>query len=221
MSAPSLSPRDRRTLLAGAAVIGAILLVFRGVPAWRRWDEGTRASAQELVDAAARARVEARALPAAADSVEARQRRLVGLAARLLDGRTPAAAGASLASLISGAAARANVTLGSVQVEPDTATGSTFVRVAVRGDATGDLPGLTRMLAQLEGGPELLDVRQISITQPDAGGPADRPEQLRLTFVVEGLAFPRAAAASTDSVDEDSGDGEATAAADSTRRRTR
>lgn len=192
MNGLSLSARDRRTLLVGAIVVGTLLLVFRGIPAWRRWDAGTRSSAAELVDAAARARAESRALPAALDSIDARQKRLIALAPRVLDGKTPAAAGATLAGIVSGAAARAGVSIGSVQIQPDTASaGPMFVRVFVRGDATGDLPGITRMLALLEGGPELLDVREVSITQPDAGGPADRPESLRLEFTVDGIAVAR------------------------------
>lgn len=190
-----LSRRDRRTLLVGGAVIFVVLLVFRGLPAWRRWDADARASGAELVEAAARAEADVRSLPTLADSVAAREERLVALAPRVLDGGTPAAAGASLASLVSGAAARAHVALGTVQVQPDTATTGTFARVTVRGDATGDLPGIARMLALLEGGPELLAVREVSITQPDAGGPADRVETLRLEFAVQGLALRRSAEA--------------------------
>ena len=185
----ALARRERRTLLAGGAVVSLLLVAFRGVPAWRRWDADARASGAELVAAAAGARADVRSLPALGDSVEARDRRLVALAPRILDGSTPAAAGASLASLVSGAAARANVALGTVQVQPDTAAAGTFVRVTVHGDATGDLPGIARMLALLEGGPELLMVREVSITQPDAGGPADRVETLRLEFAVQGLAL--------------------------------
>jgi hypothetical protein len=184
-----LPARDRRTLLLGGTVIALLLLLFKGLPAWRRWDAGARASGAELVAAAARAQADVRSLPALADSVAARHRRLVALAPLVLDGSTPAAAGASLASLVSGAAARANVALGTVQLQPDTATTGTFVRVTVRGDATGDLPGIARMLALLEGGPELLAVREVSITQPDPGGPADRVETLRLEFSVQGLAL--------------------------------
>lgn len=185
----TLSRRDRRTLLLGGAVVALVLLAFRGVPAWRRWDADARASGTELVTATARAQADVRSLPALADSVAAREKRLVALAPLVLDGSTPAAAGASLASLVSGAAARANVALGTVQLQPDTATTGTFVGVTVRGDATGDLPGIARMLALLEGGPELLAVREVSITQPEPGGPADRVETLRLEFAVQGLAL--------------------------------
>lgn len=184
-----LTAGDRRTLLLGIGVISVLLLGARGIPAWRRWDADARESGAELAAAAAVAQADVRNVAALSDSVAAREARLVAMAPRILDGSTPAAAGASLASLVSGAAARARVALGSVQVQQDTAGNGTFVRVSVRGDATGDLPGITRMLALLEGGPELLAVRELSIVQPDAGGPADRVETLRLEFTVQGLAL--------------------------------
>jgi hypothetical protein len=182
-----LDVRERRTIGAGATIICVTLLGFRGVPAWRRWEEGTRAAAVELAAADAQARSAAKSLPAVLDSVSARQERLVALAPRVLDGRTAASAGASLAALVSAAAARSGVALGTLEVRADSGA-KTFAPVAVNGDATGDLAGITRMLALLEAGPELLVFREIEIVQPDPGGPADRPEALRLEFTVAGLA---------------------------------
>ena len=190
-----LSPRDRRVLLLGGAVIALLLLFTRGLPAWRRWSAGSRAAAERQLGREADARASLRALRATVDSAEARRDRLGRLAAALLDGESSAAAGATLASILTGAAARAGVRLGSVQVQPDTAAAGTFTRVAVRADATGDLQGVTELLRYLEGVPELLAVREISLTQPDAGGAPDRPESLQLELVVQGLALVRAPAA--------------------------
>ncbi|HEX2210355.1 MAG TPA: GspMb/PilO family protein, partial [Longimicrobium sp.] len=95
------------------------------------------------------------------------------------------------ASLVSGAAARAGVQIGSVQVRPDTASAGTFMRIGVRADGTGDLPAIIRMLAMLEGASELLAVRELSITQPAPGGPAEVPEALRMEIGVHGLALVR------------------------------
>lgn len=191
MSPGRISARERRVLLAGGGLIAALLLAVRGIPAWKRWDADARAGAAEQMQAAARAAADVRGLSVLEDSVTARQARLVALAPRVLDGATPAAAGATLASLVSGAAARSGVSLGTVQVLGDTAAQGTFARVAVHGDATGDLAGISALLARLEEGPELLAVREISITQPEPGGPADRAESLRLEFTVEGLALHR------------------------------
>lgn len=192
-----LSSRDLRTLLAGAGVIGALLLVSRGIPAWRRWDADSRAGAAEMTAALARAEADQRTLKALGDSAEARRERLVEAAPLVVDGNTPAAASATLASLVSGAAATAGVSVGAADLaQGDSASRGYFYPVSVRGDATGDLPGILRFLALLEGAPELLVVREAAITQPDAGGPADRPETLRLEFTVEGLALtPRGGSA--------------------------
>ncbi|HYR09675.1 MAG TPA: type II secretion system protein GspM [Longimicrobium sp.] len=207
----NLSDRDRRTLVAGTVVIVLLVVLSRGIPAWRRWDADVRASAAEMSVEAARAEQTVRLLPASLDSLEARRARFVAVGAGALEGETAAASGAALASLVSGAAARAGVQMGSVQVRPDTASAGTFMRIGVRADATGDLPALTRMLALLEGGPELLAVRELAITQPSPGGPAEQPEALRMEITVQGLALVRreglprapAGAAREDGIDGD------------------
>lgn len=187
-----LSGRDRRTLGIGAAVIILLVLFSRGLPAWRRWDADTRASAAEMAAEAARAEQSVRLLPVALDSLEARKARFVALGGGVLEGGSTAASGAALASMVSGAAARAGVQISSVQVRPDTASAGTFMRITVRADGTGDLPAITRLLSMLEGAPELLAVRALSITQPAPGGPAEQPEALRLELSSQGLALAKA-----------------------------
>jgi len=189
----ALSPRDARVLRTGAVSIALLLLFARGLPAWRRWDADSRAAARRELGREADAAASLRRLRATVDSAEARRDRLAGLAPALLDGDSPAAAGGTLASIVTGAAARAGVRLGSVQVEPDTASTGDFTRVAVRADGTGDLAGVTELLRYLEGVPELLVVRELSVTQPDAGGAPDHPESLQLQLTVAGIALTRAA----------------------------
>jgi Tfp pilus assembly protein PilO len=187
----ALTRRDRAALLAGVVVIGGLLGYVRGVPSWRAWEETARGSALELRAELASARASAGDLAAAIDSLEARRDRFVALAPALLDGDTPAAAGAALASRLAGAAAKSGVRLGAVQVRPDTAARGTFTRVRARVDAVGDVPAVARFVADLESGPELLAIRELSVNQPDAGGPAERPETLRMEITVEGMALIR------------------------------
>jgi len=190
VSAP-LSARDRRVLLIGGAVIALLVLFARGLPAWRRWDAAARADARRELGREADARAAVAGLRATLDSAEARRDRLGRLTPALLDGESPSAAAATLASILTGAAARAGVLLGAVDVQPDTASGGTFTRVAVRTGVTGDLEGVTELLRYLESVPELLAVREISITQPDAGGTPDRPEALQVELTIQGLALLR------------------------------
>lgn len=210
----AISRRDRRVLAIGAGVIALLLLVSRGVPAWRRWDADARTGAAELLRDEAEARTQVRILPALVDSAEARRNRLSRLAPSLLDGESAASAGATLASILTGAAARAGVRLGSVQVAADTASASTFTRVSVRADATGDLQGITEMLQSLETAPELLAVRELSITQPDVGGSPDRPESLQVDLTIQGLALLSRGQGTGDGGQREAGDSASAAAAD-------
>ncbi len=199
-----LAPRDRRVLALGAAVITAVVVLGRGVPAWVRWARDTHANAAELTAEAARADADLAAWPLIRDSLRARNTRYLALAPVLISGTTPAAASANLAALISAAAARTEVTLGALELSIDT-TGmarrspshsasrdsmpSAFARVLVRGDAAGDVRGLVRFIAALEQGPTLLSVEQMSVSQPDPAAPPERMETLHAQFVVAGLAL--------------------------------
>src|ERR671938_1894657 len=112
---------------------------------------------------------------------------MLALAPALLSGDTPAAAGATLAGLVSGAAARASVRLGVLQVRADSLGHGTFTRIAVTGSATGDVQGVAELLSALEHGPTLLAVRALSVSQTDPAAPVDRMEVLHVDFAVEGL----------------------------------
>jgi hypothetical protein len=200
MSRLALSARDRRTLIIGAAGIGAVLLVARGLPAWRGWVAESRAAAVERSTEAARAEGVVWVLPTLRDSLAARDIRFLALAPELLSGGSVNAAGATLASLVSNAAADAGVKLGAVQLRSRDAPADSgrhgartpppsFVRIRVEGDVTGDIHGITHFLLALERGPVRLVVRDLTITQSDAIGAPDRAEVLHATVAVEGLAL--------------------------------
>lgn len=193
MRVPTLTTRDRRVLTLGASVIAVMIAALRGVPALQRWSAASVASAREVVAEADNAERSVRGGEALRDSMRVRGARFVALAPRLLDGSTTAAASATLASLIAGAAATADAKLGAVHVRLDTARGvrSTFARVSARADLTADVRGLSRFLFALERGPTLLAIRELAVTQPEPGASSDRPEQLRIELVVEGLALAR------------------------------
>jgi hypothetical protein len=202
VSGMALSARDRRTAIIGVSVILATLVASRGVPSWRGWVREARAAAAEQVGAAARAASLVRGAGSLRDSLASRNARYLALAPTLLAGTSPAAAGATLASVVSGAAAESDVKLGAVQVHTvgrpaPTARGGAhagaerapaFWRIRAQGEMIGDIRGLTRFLVALEGGALRLKVRELTVTQTDPVGAADRPEVLRATVVVEGLA---------------------------------
>lgn len=191
----AMSGRDRRALSLGALVIVATLAGARGVPALGAWSETSVASAREVVAEAARAYRGVLEAPVLADTMRVRSERFIALAPALLDGKSAATAGATLASIVSGAAAASDAKLGSVQLRADTAARDSsatarraFTRVAVRASLTADVGGLSRFLLALERGLTLLSIDELSVTQPDPGAESTRPEMLQVEIVVAGLA---------------------------------
>jgi len=182
-----MSVRDRRALLFGACVMLIVLVGRNVVPALLTWERGVRDAASRNEEKLGRAKLLLRRAAQVQDSLKSRSARVVALAPALLGGDSPATASATLAGIVSGAAARANVRIGALQLSADTATRGVFTRVSVHGDATGDIAGITAMLSALEGGPTLLAIRELSITQPEPGAPSDHAEALRVELAVVGL----------------------------------
>lgn len=190
----ALSARDRRALAVGLCVLTALVAGTRGVPAWRAWDAGQRSAAAEVAGERSRALATVRAERWIRDSARARGARLSAVSARVVAGRTPAAAAAALGSIVSEAGASAGVRLGAVQVSTDTIGAGDYLRVRAQVEGTGDVQGVSALLRRLEAGPEALAVRELSVTQPEPAAGADRAEALRLAFTVEGLALRTAGA---------------------------
>jgi type II secretion system (T2SS) protein M len=182
-----MSGRDRRALMFGVVSIAILLAMGKGAPKLISWERGARSDASDQQEDFDRATAEIARVSEVRDSAKARGARLIALAPQLVGGDSPATASATLAGIISGAAALSNVKIGALQLEADTSSRGTFMRVGIRGEATGDIAGLAAMLAKLEGGPTLLAVRELSITQTEIAAPADHMEALRIEMKVEGL----------------------------------
>jgi hypothetical protein len=182
-----MTVRDRRALVFGACMILIVLVGRNVVPALFTWQRGVRDAASRNEEKLGRAKLSLGRAARVQDSLKSRSARLVALAPALLGGDSPATASATLAGIVSGAAARSNVRIGALQLSADTATRGVFTRVSVHGDATGDIAGITAMLSALEGGPTLLAIRELSITQPEPGAPSDHAEALRVELAVVGL----------------------------------
>lgn len=183
--------RDRRALVLGLIVISAAFLALRGLPAWRGWVSESRAVAEELSVEVARAQMQSSFGSSMLDTLEARNRRFLALEPLLVDGSTAASATASLTGLVTVAATTSNVHLGTLQVTADSSPSRNFARITVRGQANGDVRGLTAMIARLEGGTTLLRLSELQVTQMDPAAPSDRGESLQMSFTVHGLALLR------------------------------
>jgi hypothetical protein len=182
----ALSSRDRRVLIAGATVIGLLLIVGRALPAWRRWQEGARAKADSAAGSLAGEEAVLHAERAIRDSLASRRHRLDLLAPAWMEGDSPTAGGAALAALVSSAATRADLTIGTINIIADSIRGETFVPVRVRATAIGDIHGIAALLTTIDRGPARLVVRALSIQSTDPAAATDRPELLHAELLVEG-----------------------------------
>jgi len=199
LTLPPLPPRDRRALIRGAGIVVGLLVLGKGIPAWRSWVVQAEAAASELAESADQAAGLSRALPALRDSLRVRSTQLNAVSATVVPGASPGSSAATLASLLGVAATDAGVKLGGLEPRADTgeptlgatrARGahSSFVHVSVHGEMTGDIVAITQFLASLEHGPAMLQVRSLSLTQADPAAPTTRMEILHGDLTVVGLA---------------------------------
>lgn len=187
MNTSRSSARERRALALGGACIVTMFAAARGVPALLAWKRDLRSEAAEGRSSLADARAILAAERGVRDSAVLEGQRVIALAPLLLGGDTPASASATLAGIISGAAASSNVQLGALELRSDSSARLAFTRVVVKGSANGDIHGLAHMLQQLEAGPALLSVEEMSITQPELTAAPDHMEVLHMELVVAGL----------------------------------
>lgn len=184
---PSASSRDRRTLVRGCVCIVLILLVGKGMPAWRR---ATGAVSTGTTAARAQLARDERLIGERRRTSEALDRRttaLIGLSAAFFKGRSPDEGAAALAAQVSDAAAENGVHLGSLQPHADSAPNALLVPISVSTSGTGDIRGIEGMLRDLESSAPLVDVRQLTVSQPDPAAPTDRMEMLHVEITVRGM----------------------------------
>ncbi len=181
---------DRRTLLVGAVIVATILLLGRGLPRVRAWEASGLAAAAAAERAVGYARRTV-ALDAAIQSAAAIEERIQATAApALFPGQTPDEAAAGLIRLLGEEADAAGVRITSNAVRADTMFEEAYAIIAARVIATTDVRGLAEWLHQLERGPMLLRVRELTVTQPDPAADDRMPESLNISALVEGLARP-------------------------------
>jgi Type II secretion system (T2SS), protein M subtype b len=183
-----LEPGDRRTLGVGALVVTVILLLGRGVPLARAWESSQ----------ISRAELEERRLHGARELLDSvRPHRTAGNAGApfvdadlkgIFHGPSPDEAAAGLARLVDQTASIAGVQISSNALQADSVFAETFSLISSRVVAITDVQGLVDWLDRLERLPQLVRVREFSVTQPDPAADEGTPEALRIELVVEGLA---------------------------------
>lgn len=185
-----MSQHDRRILMVGLSAIAVLLAASRLGPSAIDWYLVTLASADSLISVVAREEASIRALPITRDSLVARTVRLASLDSAILEGKTPALAGATLSEVISDYAEESKAQVGNVQLRIDSAAATAaFVKVGAHASVKGDLAAITRFLARVESGPTLLAVRGLEmISEGDPSASQNSTESLRADVMIEGLA---------------------------------
>jgi hypothetical protein len=199
MKFSSLNPRERRTVIGGAA----ILVIGLG---WVYGVKPIRASLAELNDQIA---VERDALAREQSAVQEATRSparkktadsaMTAAQSRLFSGANDVAAGASLATYLGEVAKRSHVWLANASTRPAAATrpgaaatepadGLHRLRVELRAET--DFQGVLAFLDALERGDKVVTVERFDVSKTLRAGDEDR-ETLSITATVVGYALPR------------------------------
>lgn len=183
--------RDRLALIWGACAIATGSVLLRIGP----WAVGSILEARQQLATRSATLAEARwlveAAPALRDSLATALRGFVGLAPKLVAGRTQAEASAEMASDVRTLANRTALKL--VQLTPKAdATRGILRRVTLHGEFQGDVAGMSAFIRGVETGDRLLTLESLSVVAPD---PVPRPgaaEVLHVELDITGWYLPGA-----------------------------
>jgi hypothetical protein len=180
-----MTSRDRRALIAGAAIVIAGMGLLRGAPwmvrsatdRWRRLEAESALLARTEAELAGASRLE--------DSAKAVKAALAGLPAKLLAGRTETDAAADLAGRIGRESTIRRVRLDRTDVVPDSVRAGWLRRVTISAQFEGDSRGIAGLLAGLANGSQVVVVERVRVVAASEA-PAEGPERLRLELVAQG-----------------------------------
>lgn len=183
-----MTPRDRRAVLWGIALVGAALLV-RGVPqalgAYRKLNSRVAIESDQL----ARARADVAGLPALEGAARRARAELVALAPKLVSGATPAEASADLAGRVRAAADERHLRFERLEPLADSTHVGELRQAAVRVAAESDTRGAVELLASLARAPAALTLFDLRLTTADGAASLSEAESVRIEMVVRGWYF--------------------------------
>lgn len=186
-----IGKRDQKALVAGAAVVGGLLIGLRGAPYWVEWRATEIAAANEAVARVAETERTVAAFPALVDSLAERSARLITLGRSLLVVDSLPALSGSLVGLIAERARAASITIDSLRVGLVDGDTTALPRVALRLRATTDIAGLVSLLEQIEQEEPVLSITDLQVQAESVEGGTDRAEQLNVWVTVEALGLVR------------------------------
>jgi hypothetical protein len=181
VSSPLLKARERRTLALGVTVsLLALAFAYVALPFARRWQ-----AREQLIAAESERVAELRGLvsneQALRTALAERTSQLEAEPQRLLAGRTPALAAASLQSLLQEFADQSRLTVSRLDVvsAPD-ASAEGLPTIPATVSALGDVYGMTEMLRLIRNAPVRLQLDDFTV-RPN---PALRGELLQMTLIL-------------------------------------
>ena len=184
LSADGLSARDRRTLTLGAVAVACVLAAYALIPVTRQWsDRETLITARrgEL----ARLRGLQEAAPVLRTALATREARAAEFPQRPVRASTAALAAGVLQGVLQRYADESQLSVSELNVsgEPDT-TAVPLAALPATLIALGDVYGVADLLARVQHGSTLLDVREMTVQVNPARRANGGGELLQLTLVV-------------------------------------
>jgi hypothetical protein len=187
---PSLSPRERLVVGAGAAialVVGGYLMIVEPIMTRARTAEATVPSREEILE---RRRDQIRQQPRLAAELAAVTARLEAESGRLLRGPTAPLAASELQQLVKELLGDASVEVRSERVLPASDLQG-LQEVSIELAVMGSIRDTVTALSRLERAPQLLALKDVKIRVVAVG----QPRELLTTVVIAGYLLPTPAPA--------------------------
>lgn len=189
--------RDRRAVFIGTVLILGAVTTTRGLPRIALAESESRARWEYAADRMRR--LESSVLvkrPSRRDEVEEPDARLA-FEAQFIESRTITEATGSLVQLVAGLADFAGARVRMTSPASDSAFRDGIATVRVRVSLSTDSQGLLTFLRELEVGPRLLVISQLTVSQVEPAAGPEQPEALRVELLILGLAREHARSAPT------------------------
>jgi hypothetical protein len=189
MTRASLTRRERRTVLAGTAVVALLLFVFRVGPMWFAWREDAIELATANSLALANDRILLEQLPRTMAALDSRIALLSEQEPAPIAVREPAFAADAVAAFVheSGRLAGASLSRAETPASELLTAGAVRVSVVVHGQM--DASTLAALIERLEFGPVLTWIRHMVVEAHDVEGTVDRPQLLEVRLDVEAIVL--------------------------------
>lgn len=189
MSWSTMTPKDRRAIVLGAAIVLPALFFIWGVRPYRTSLATTREELDIARLALSREKAALMTMAANPDAQRSADSALMMVTTRLFEGRDDAIASAQLAAYLGGVARRSRVLMEDANTRPSSTSpeGIRTLRVEVRGES--DIQGITTFIHNLEAGNKLVRVDRLEISRVPGLEDKNGFETLSIGATVSGFAF--------------------------------